>query len=177
MAGLNAEAMGSGHKPASRGILRFLVVLTALLCLGVGGYVFQAGWANRTAQGYEHACGLWIEFADPGAVAAHRLPDYESGEPPYTWNDYGLHLVGLWRQTPWYGDYKGYVDWDVRTERLGMALKTRWFPRRTYHELLIRLTGRDLPNDPDVWEQWFREHPRLAFDTREKRLVDPSEGK
>ena len=70
-------------------------------------------------------------------------------------------VVATWRQAPWYG------EWDPRYG---------WIPRRARYEFARLVTGRDLGDDPDAWEAWFREHPNLVWDAKGKRLVDRAQG-
>ncbi len=35
------------------------------------------------------------------------------------------------------------------------------------------LTGKDLGNDPALWEEWFKSHPNLIWDAQQRRLVEP----
>ena len=34
------------------------------------------------------------------------------------------------------------------------------------------LTGQNLGNDPSAWEAWFKAHPNLVWDPKQKRLVE-----
>ncbi len=71
----------------------------------------------------------------------------------------GIEIVNAWRDTPWYSN-----SWNGT---MG------WCPRRTYFEYLRLLTGLNLPNNPDIWEAYFKAHPNLVWDDRLHRLVDP----
>ncbi len=141
----------------NRWVVRSLVVLTALLCLGVVGYFGQVWWASHLASkrypifhfeivtagittGGETVLGLGFSDPKPDAILASHLR--------------------MWRRTPWYGSY----------EPLGTGIC--WIPPGYYLDMLKRVTGQDLPNNPDVWEAWFNTHPNLVWDEKLKRLVD-----
>lgn len=38
------------------------------------------------------------------------------------------------------------------------------------------MTRLDLGNAPDAWEAWFRAHPNLVWDEKQKRLVNEKPG-
>jgi hypothetical protein len=127
-------------------LVRSIVVLTVLLCLGVAGYAGQTWWARRCGA----ELGYWDDsqeergFGGPIVFAPHG--------PSWTVQEF----LGHWQDCPWYG-------W---RDRYG------YYPRRTYYEFLIRITTQRLPNDPDAWEAWFKAHPHLVWDEKQMRLVD-----
>ena len=129
--------------------VRVLVVLTVLLCLGMGGYAGQVWWAKRIAERVfqeeaRHPFRPFLDYShDPKFVRCNRV-----------WFQ--------WDEAPWYGMY---VEDKI-------YFKDGWVPRRTFYELLKLLTGEDLGNDPSVWEAWFRAHPDLVWDEKLKRLVE-----
>ena len=45
--------------------------------------------------------------------------------------------------------------------------------KRTYYELFKSMATQEMGNDPDVWEAWFKTHPNLVWDDKQKRLVEP----
>ena len=135
-------------------LVRSLVVLTALLCLGLAGYGGQVLWAKRvgTSQAALDAShqvtDLHIEF--------HRIDGTEESRSIAS---EGANAIRLWRNYPRWGKW----NW----------IRGGWFPRRAYYEFLKRETGEDLGNDPDPWEAWFKEHPHLIWDETLNRLVEP----
>jgi hypothetical protein len=64
-----------------------------------------------------------------------------------------------WRDCPWYG------RWD-------REFSPRWVPRRTCYEAIRKTTGLDMPNDVKIWGAWFKAHPHLVWDDKQKKLVD-----
>ena len=138
-----------GYNLAMRWIPRALVVLTALICLGVGGYAGQGWWARKIAN--DHAPFFYCEGAGGRGVNAHA---HHSG--------IHLDLLRSWRGCPWYGERGWFSDSNGKV----------WIPRRYYRESLIVLTLQDLGNDPTAWETWFNAHPNLVWDEDQERLVD-----
>ena len=64
-------------------------------------------------------------------------------------------FLAEWRRCPWYGT----------------GMDGRWMLKRTYREILVRLTGLDLGDDPAIWSAWFDAQPVLMWDDRAGRLV------
>ena len=136
-------------------LVRSLVVLTALLCLGMAGYAGQVWWAKRVApriaEDYFSGEGRW------GADEADFLSYWDEHQ--------AQQLLKDWRQTPWYGNRVTlelrycYIDYPVV-----------WVTPRGYEEVAKAATGQDLGNDPDAWQAWFRAHPNLVWDDKQKRL-------
>ena len=127
-------------------ISRSLVALTILMVLG-GGYVGQVWWAKQWAERMAHRHASLHMYFDP--------------------EDADL-LVYRMKRTPWYGQID--QGW---TQREG-AWKV-WVPRRTYFEYARIAVGQNLGSDPAAWEAWFKAHPDLVWDSKQKRLVDPKE--
>ena len=73
------------------------------------------------------------------------------------WGDYE-YFIDRWRTCPWYGCDSEY--------------QVGWITRRVYFESLKSVTRQDFPNNPDVWEAWFKVHPNLHWDDKRKGLVD-----
>ena len=123
---------------------RALVALTILLCLGVGGYAGQVWWARRVVSGKNlYEMDSVLDDVDLRSLA----PD--SG-----------YLKGI---------YEGWIEcpWSGRRNRDGV-----WIPKRAFYEGMSQLTGQILPNDPSAWEAWFKAHPNLVWDDKQKRLVE-----
>ena len=140
--------MPDDAKPASRWLIRSLVVLTTLLCLGTAGYAGQVLWAKRVA------AEPWIVTGTtPYGLERTRADTALMWESDPT----RAGLIRTWRSLPPWGAW-----WDGR-----------WYPRRAYYEALKRWTGQSLPNDPSVWEAWFRDHPDLVWDDEQKQLTGP----
>ena len=116
----------------SRRLVRSLVVLTALLCLGMAGYGGQVWWAKELAAEFRYS---FLEGADDPSPSKHVL-------------------VRVWKTVPWYGEVAPRAAPSMFSgERAGRS----WMPRRTYYELMKRRTARDLGNDPGAWEKWLSE--------------------
>lgn len=141
--------------------VRLLVIVTTLLCLGVGGYAGQVWWSRSLAS----------RILVPGA----RFPTGAFLNP----EDY----LRSWREWPYWGRIS--PEFQVIHSRVPIYSRTQapvgprvgclaWVPRRLYYDVLLRATGESLPNDPDAWEAWFQVHPNLAWDERLNRLVDRS---
>ena len=131
-----------------RGFPRALVILTALLCLGVGGYAGQVEWARHVARDelrrFEHPTRHAIQGAD---LSLARI------------------LKG-WMETPWYGHRSRPPSQGTLGDLSPMFLFVRyddsaWIPRRAYRELAVLVAGEDLGNDPAKWESWLKAHPNL----------------
>lgn len=126
--------------------VRSLVVLTALLCLGLAGYAGQIQVSKRLGRRMHREAG------------AHGAGSVKPIIEQTLWE---------WQHTGWSGRADplfGGHWYDVS----GIA----WLPRRTYYEFLKLYTGEDLGNDPDAWEAWFKAHPNLVWDEKQKRLVE-----
>lgn len=136
------------QRPYRRFVLS-LVILT-VLCLGMGGYVFQAFRAGRIAQ-----------------ERYQRLIS-----PPYI-NQFNCSILGCgallrtWTECPWYG--RRPEKWDSDWKHYG------WIPRRTYYELLKLMTQKDLGDSPAAWDVYFRAHPNQIWDGRMLRMEDASQ--
>ena len=79
----------------------------------------------------------------------------------FTKSEYRLGAVQTWRSMPW----QGWIE--ARDPN-----RKEWHPKRFYYEFFVLLTGQHLGNDPDAWEAWFKAHPNLIWDEKQKRLVD-----
>ena len=139
-----------------RWLVRTGVVLTALLCLGMAGYLGQTWRARRLAT-------LWAETYSH--VAPQGMRQANASSWLYDWNN-----------TPWYGKWGGApllidIGDDTPHQFIMYTGKRRWIPRRTYYELLMLVTGQDLGNDPSPWESWFKAHPNLVWNEKLKRLA------
>ena len=130
-----------------RWLVRSLVVLTALLCLGTVGYAGQVWWARKIARAV-------IEDPSNGWPSAHSVPPE--------------NCLQEWREIPWYGMTHPFTS--------SNGFCPAWIPSRTGREILVLLTGVDLGSDPDAWEAWFKDHPNLVWDEKLKRLVEPPAG-
>ncbi len=131
----------------SRWLVRSLVILAALLCLGMAGYAGQVWWARRIAN------------STYGAICA--FDEMSHGASPYCMGS--QEFFTAWRACPWWG----YLGENPRTG------SPRWHPQRAFLEHLRSISGVNLPNAPDAWEAWFKAHPELVWDDKLKRLVDP----
>ena len=157
--------------------------------MGVGGYVGQAWWAKSMAKDYR---GTAFVHLDSGAYGYRPDDTRARGSPLLSLEDQddyvaadGIHPADLgqhnhrlllsmmtdWETCPWYGRQ---VFNDVSDERWKTWLAMPRWPRSAYYELAKLLTGQDLPNDPDAWKAWFKAHPNLVWDNKQKRLVEPS---
>ena len=134
----------------SRWLVRSLVILTALLCLGTAGYAGQVWWARQNVlheivnmnfkmNAEEEA--NWDGSVEAQQQATARVLSLE---------------IQFWQECPFYGRWYG----------------SQWYPRRTHFEVLRCITGLDLPNDPSAWESWFKAHPNLVWEEKRKRLVE-----
>ena len=143
-----------------RWLPRALVVFTALLCLGVGGYAGQAWWAKRLAREWAipayDPSELLLHFPWYGSVREQRKPRTPDVDPDDIQYGSALSLLWNWKECPIQGHWFGGA----------------WRPRRFYYEQLKRLTGEGPPNDPEACEAWFREHPHLYWDTKRQQLVE-----
>ena len=162
-------------QPGRPWIVRFLVVLTVLLCLGTGSCVWEARCAERIAS-------RLVEQVENRQKAMAGTPsgdfDWSAGFwSDVVWEDYLQH----WRLEPWYGRrgdqlfFKCHREqgYEMRGELMSVSMDgVGWVPRRSYPALLRKVTGADLPNDPAAWEAWFQAHPRLVWDPKQRRLVD-----
>jgi len=124
-------------------LVRFRIVLAALLCLGVAAYAGQMWQAKRVASIRAALWGMQIP------LTRYRSDAEKFGE-----------LLREWRRSSWHGKwFRG-------------SGKLRWIPRRTHYEEMKLITGQDLGNDPAAWESWFKTHPNLVWDERQKRLAE-----
>ena len=169
--------MSDPAKPPSRWFPRALVVLTVLVCLGVGGYAGQVWWARRMAEDI-----ITTTFSIPGFNLVQPGLDL----------DWPHSLKKEWGDVPWYGRFGCFgVNFHTIQKKAIMGRPASgvigtthsspyihlnswvWHPRRTYFEVLKLMTGESLPNDPSAWETWFETHPDLVWDEKRKRLVEP----
>ncbi len=127
-------------------LARSLLALTSLLVMGVAGCAGQVWWSKRVAN------------SAYGGICAFDENSY--GASPYCMGSEGFFAA--WRGCPWWGSLG-------ENPRAGGL---RWHPRRIYLEHVRHISGLDLPNDPDACEAWFRLHPDLVWDEKQKRLVD-----
>ena len=132
---------------------KVLVILTALLCLGVGGYAGQVWWAKRLAT---------TEYSNLVEVSNDK-------DSPLNWI---LYDVNAWKRTPWCGDF--YFQHSGGLLRRGSPYNPLWRPRRWWYENLKLTTGKDLSNDPQCWEAWLNTHPSIRWDAKQKLLVEVS---
>ena len=66
--------------------------------------------------------------------------------------------VAFWRESSWWGRYDEF--------------RGGWQPRHLNYEVLRRLTGLDLPEDPVLWEAWIQKHGEdLSWEDRLGRYV------
>ena len=131
-------------------LVRWGVLLTALLCLGMAGYAGQVWWARHLAHQFH------------GDVASSfKKFHFRSTDVPNVASHAGMvNLMAIsWKASPWYGEWQPAFH--------------QWFPRRMYREFLRLQTGRDLGDAPEAWEGWLRVHPDLVWDSRLGHLVDP----
>ena len=143
----------------SRWIPHILIVSTALICLGIGGYAGQVWWAKRLAS------ELSAPWQNGGDISHH------CGDGTYfrTWRT--CPQWGMW--TTWfYYQSESPADGDFSSDARGMAYDYCWVPRRTYYELLLNTVDADLGNDPDIWEVWFKRHPNLIWDEKRRQLTE-----
>ncbi len=141
-----------------RGLVRFLVGLTVLLCLGVAGYTTQVCWARRLAlRSVERISSICMK--EP-----HYAPDSKEIE---------VYLCA-WGNAPWCGEWEiGSFQYPAFVGGDGFIMeRSAWIPRRTYYELCRAVTGQSLPYDQRAWETWIQAHPHLVWDSKQKRLVE-----
>jgi len=129
--------------------VRLAVVLTALLCLGVAGYVGQTRRGERIASLFVDTYGAYPPTWNRNACPEPSVSD----------------VVWRWRRCPWYGECVNVP--------LQSGTNYTWVPRSAYLAYAVKITGLDLGNDPSAWEVWFQTHPNLVWDERLKRLVEP----
>jgi hypothetical protein len=135
---------------APRWLVRPLVVLTALLCLGTAGYVGQVWWAKHLAQ---------------------RLFFY-SGKyrgPMILTSDGGIHRELLQARL---SDWRNAHDSNLVGDEITMIEAPRWLTSKVWHQYFMEVTGQALPNAPDAWEAWFKAHPNLIWDEKRKLLLE-----
>ena len=137
----------------SRWLVRSMVVLTALLCLGTAGYCGQVWYAKRLAR-EALRYSLWRISGLP--------PDRGKAE------QFVGDTLAQWRDTPWYGWLFSEGKWCFGVD------DALWIPKRAYYEEFKLVSGDDVGNDPSAWETWFRAKPALLFDMERNRLVQPS---
>ena len=130
-----------------------MVGLTMGLCLGLTGYIGQVHWARQVGSDEGFECHT------------------DQGELVIDWCGMGTpieYFLSAWRNCPWYGHRR--VDHEGPTE--GQSEAFYWIPRRAYYECLVKMTGLTLSNDPATWEAWFKAHPSLVWDEKQKRLME-----
>jgi hypothetical protein len=127
------------------------VLLTAFLCLGTVGYAGQIWWARRLVLKYP------IPF--PMSCWGGREKDEVAV----------LSSINLWRSTPWWGVWTCDNNDEVFAKRRTYV----WVPRRFYLERLKSVSPEDVGDNPSAWEAWFKAHPNLIWDEKQKRLVEP----
>ncbi len=135
-------------------VVRLAVVATALLCLGAASYAGQVWWAI--------------------SVSDRFLALIESKKDGAFWGKvHWRRVANDWKATPWYGMFQGhlYLPGDEGGINLGIE-SCAWIPRRTYYEIMSALTEGPAPNNPAAWEAWFKAHPDLVWDEKQRRLVD-----
>ena len=140
-----------------RWLVRALVLLTALLCLGVAGYGGQVWWAKRVA------VRIAQEYFGPVNVDMDRSINFLS----YWDREQAKKLIKDWRQTPWYGK-----QFTLGLHYCFAKYPVVWVTPRVYAEVARVSTNQVLPNDPSAWEAWFKAHPNLIWDEKLNRLVD-----
>ncbi|GEM_PF-1126001 len=126
--------------------VRWLVGVTVAACLLTAAILAERWQARRIASGDAY----WIVF-DQGGLGIGWCdvpPNCGGGEEL---------LLPSWRNCSWVGFRAG---------------KT-WIPRSAYPEILARITGQRLPDDPAAWDVWLAAHPDLVWDEGTRRLVEP----
>ena len=136
-------------------IPKVLVGLTALTCLGVGGYAGQVWWARRMA----------ARVTDPKDLGHRRvLGQCRLG-----------HYFSTWRECPTWGRWSETFDYYKSNDGSSYFLKLGhrcWIPRRTYWEALRIVFGQDFGDDPDLWEAWFESHSHHIWSEKRKQWVE-----
>ena len=138
-----------------RWLVRAGVILTALLILGTGTYFMQVWRARNLA-------ARWAKAYSLAPQGAHRAD-------PASW-------ISQWNDAPWFRVWGCGTPalFDTHATRFVMySFRERWVPRRAYYELLMRVTGQDLGNDPQAWKVWLEAHPNLVWNEKLQRLVEP----
>lgn len=142
--------------PSARIVIRSLLLLTAALCLGLAGHTAQSWWAKRLA-GKVCVTSRSRSYDALGRIVC--IKDSILGVAGDKGRDAAPLLKSLvedWRKTPWWGAYTSHHG---------------WMPRRTYHEVLGRLTEKTLPSDPAAWEAWLAGQQGLVWDATLERVV------
>lgn len=135
------------------------MIVTALTCLGVGGFVgADALWARRLARSarwgwYTNQQVTTLEFSHRYFAVEDRGED-DAGSPGRP-ERYGGYLFREWQRWPWYGRFETNDDMG-ETEYC-------WLPRSVFLEALKQASGMDLGKDPSTWEAWFKAHPRRVW--------------
>ena len=132
---------------------RVLVVLTILVVLGVGGYAGQVWWARRIASDYMVSRGPFVVSRNVihGELLQARFEDWKHPNP---WRGWGP-----------------YTECHFGDEGVMVSVPT-FLRGRVWNEYFKLMTGVDLGDDPSAWETWFKAHPNLVWDPKQKRLVE-----
>ena len=137
--------------------VKVLVIGTALLCLGVGGYAGQVWWAKETASRpgpiLPVAQFSWFQALETRQTQGRTVQGY-----PHRYVSAVAELEH-WQDCPWFGEI-------VRDAFL-IDEGPYWRPKRAGYEILKSMTGEALPDDPAIWEAWFKSHPDWGWEKDE----------